>query len=271
MRVFRRGPSGPLEPFVAALVYYAADRPAGRETRVPDGRAQLVVNLAEDRTTCSDAAFTRTERAGGAALCGACTAPVGLDSAQLRSVICVAFRPGGTYPFFPPAAGALSAPLLDLGDLWGRDGATLAERARAAPTPRAALDRVEQALLDHLVRPLRGDPLIAAAAAGLDHGAAVAEVSDRLGVSDRLLRRRFTEHTGLAPKRYARARRMQRLLAAVAAGGPVDWARAAAEHGFSDQPHLIHEFRAFTGGTPAAYRVRSPGEPNHVLPGDHRV
>ncbi|HEY3684973.1 MAG TPA: helix-turn-helix transcriptional regulator [Streptosporangiaceae bacterium] len=271
MKVIRRRPSGPLEPFVAALVHYSGDQAAGRETRVPDGRAQLVLNLADDRTTCFDAAFTGAEHAGGAALCGPYTAPVGLDSAELRSVICVAFRPGGTYPFFPPAAGALAAPLHDLGDLWGRDGATLAERARAAPTPHAALDVVERALLDHVVRPLRGDPVIAAAAAGLDGGAAVAAVSDRLGMSDRLLRRRFTERTGLAPKRYARTRRMQRLLAAVAtAGGPVDWARAAAEHGFYDQAHLIHEFRAFTGGTPAAYRVRA-GEPNHVLPEDRPV
>jgi AraC-like DNA-binding protein len=44
----------------------------------------------------------------------------------------------------------------------------------------------------------------------------------------------------------------------------VDWADFAAEHGYTDQAHLIHDFRELTGITPAAYRPRSPGEHNHV-------
>lgn len=265
--MYRRRPRAALAPFVRGLVHYAAPGAAGWETRVPDGCAQLVVNLDADRTASTDALGGRVHEAGAAALAGSYAGPVLLDSAQLRSVVCVAFHPGGTLPFFAPLAADLAVPLLDLGDLWGRDGATLAERMRAAATPAAMLDVVETALLDHLLRPLRPDPLVAAAACALDRGEAVAAVGERLGTSGRLLRRRFTETTGLAPKRFARTRRMQRLLTAVAgAGGPVDWARAAGEFGFYDQPHLIHEFRAFTGRTPQAYRVRSPGEHNHVLP-----
>jgi AraC-like DNA-binding protein len=30
------------------------------------------------------------------------------------------------------------------------------------------------------------------------------------------------------------------------------WARIAAESGYADQPHLIREFRRFTGTTPGA-------------------
>jgi AraC-like DNA-binding protein len=36
----------------------------------------------------------------------------------------------------------------------------------------------------------------------------------------------------------------------------VDWAGMAATCGYHDQAHLIHEFRAFSGLTPAAYLMK---------------
>lgn len=280
MEVIHRAPGARLAPFVASLGFYADADAAGWETRVSDAGSQLVINLAGDVTSCFDGpGFAHRHQAGGAALCGPHPRPVLLDVTQQRSMICVAFRPGGAYPFFRYPADELTGPVIDLGDLWGRDGATLAERLRAAPGPHAALAEVEAVLLARAVRPLRADPLIAAAAAALRGDRPVAAVSDGLGLSPRLLRRRFAARVGVSPKRFARTQRMQHLLAAVSAGSagsvsagsaggavaaPVDWARAAAEFGFYDQAHLIHEFRAFTGGTPAAYRARSATEPNHV-------
>ncbi len=51
---------------------------------------------------------------------------------------------------------------------------------------------------------------------------------------------------------------------AALAPGAADWADVAAEHGYTDQAHLIHDFRALTGITPTAYRPRSVEERNHV-------
>ncbi|QSB16600.1 hypothetical protein JQS43_10165 [Natronosporangium hydrolyticum] len=44
----------------------------------------------------------------------------------------------------------------------------------------------------------------------------------------------------------------------------VDWGRLAAEFGYHDQPHLIHEFRAFAGLRPTEYAPRSPDAANHI-------
>ena len=76
--------------------------------------------------------------------------------------------------------------------------------------------------------------------------------------------RRFEEGTGLTPKLYSRVRRLQRVLGSAAAVAPADWAGLAAESGFVDQSHLIHDFRDLTGLTPTAYRPRAADECNHV-------
>jgi AraC-like DNA-binding protein len=38
----------------------------------------------------------------------------------------------------------------------------------------------------------------------------------------------------------------------------------AADHGYTDQAHFIHDFRDLTGMTPTAYRPSSPQRRNHV-------
>ena len=70
-------------------------------------------------------------------------------------------------------------------------------------------------------------------------------------MSSRHLRRSFTASVGMSPKAVARTIRFHRVLAATDAVPQVDWADVAARCGYSDQAHLIHEFTAFTGFTPA--------------------
>jgi hypothetical protein len=41
--------------------------------------------------------------------------------------------------------------------------------------------------------------------------------------------------------------------AAAANPGPADWVRLAGDFGFADQPHLVREFKAFSGLTPVNY------------------
>ena len=103
-----------------------------------------------------------------------------------------------------------------------------------------------------------------AAAAALHRGASVAAAADRVGWTPKRLGRAFAVRIGLSPKRFARVRRFQRLVRVASVDPAPDWARLAAEHGYHDQAHLIHEFRAHAARTPGAYRPRSPAEPNHV-------
>jgi transcriptional regulator GlxA family with amidase domain len=85
-----------------------------------------------------------------------------------------------------------------------------------------------------------------------------AKLAERLGVSRRVLERRFAEALGLSPQqagrkvRLAEARRLLRRT-----DGSVS--RIAAETGFCDASHLIRAFRAETGRTPEAWRAAADG------------
>ncbi|GAA2382286.1 helix-turn-helix domain-containing protein [Streptomyces coeruleofuscus] len=256
-------PSAPaLAPLVGALGYAEGRFAHSAELSLPTGGAQLLVNLDGDALGSSD------RRTRGAALQGPYTGPAVIDPAQQRAVVWVAFRPAGAYPFLSVPVSALRDRLAGLDELWGADGAVLRERlleAMAAGDPQACLRELETALLRRSERPLAPDPAVRYAAVLLDRGTPVGEVADRLGWTSRRLARRCAEQLGLPPKRYARVRRFQRLLGRVNAGpGERDWAVLAAECGYHDQAHLIHEFRALAGITPTAYAPRSPLERNHV-------
>jgi AraC-like DNA-binding protein len=265
----RRPASPALAPFVSWIGYYQGRFAHARERTLATGGMQLLVNLADDELWWHPDGAAEGQRTAGAAVQGPDSRPGVVDPAHQRAIVWVAFRPGGAWPFLPLPASELRDQLVGLADLWGPDGVSLRERLLAAPSPAGKLRVVEAALLARVVRPLAPDPAVAVAAAALHRGATVAKVSDRLGWPRQRLTRHFVERIGLTPKRFARVRRFQRLLGSVTAGGGyghsgVDWARLAAESGYHDQAHMIHDFHTFAGMCPTAYVPRSPAEQNHV-------
>jgi AraC-like DNA-binding protein len=91
-------------------------------------------------------------------------------------------------------------------------------------------------------------------------------VSSAAGVSERQLERLFDERVGYGPKVFARVVRLERSVRALR-GSIASWARLAADCGYSDQAHLVREFRALAGVTPAVFaRERTVSEIDNPLP-----
>ncbi|MFG1954909.1 DUF6597 domain-containing transcriptional factor [Micromonospora sp. NPDC048830] len=161
----------------------------------------------------------------------------------------VQFRPGAFRPF------------------WRRPVAELTGRRRPLPAGLVAgrqacagTDDERCATLDELLLAWdpRPDPAAAEATAlaeeiRVDRGLLrVADLARRHDLSVRRLQRLFLDHVGVGPKWVIRRYRVQEAIEQ-AAGGPVDWARLAADLGYADQAHLVREFTAATGMAPAAY------------------
>ena len=264
-----RRPQPPLD--TAIHMIWIVEGPAGPhrlERVLPTGAAQLIVNLAEDATRRYDPERQlRCEVRSGTILAGPQSRFSVIDTREQEWVAGVAFRPGGTVRFMP-APAALTRDLdVDLEDLWPRAlASTLRERLLAAPDAAARLAGLEQALLEAWREPSAHAAVTYAvrAIAARPDAVSMAEVTAAIGMSSKRFIERFTREVGLTPKRFGRILRFQRAIADARARDHVDWAEVAADGGYYDQSHLIHDFRDFAGLTPSAYLAARTAALNHV-------
>ena len=200
------------DPYVACL-WTSAGAPTPRRI-LPDA--------------CVDIVWTGAKLivAGPATQAAMATAP--------RPALGVRFRVGAA----GAALGIPASELLDLSvpleDVWGADGAEIAQTVAERPT----LSVLAQKVGAKIARGDAPDRLVRAAATGA-----------RPGIGERQLRRRFADAVGYGPKTLQRILRFQRFLAL--AQTRTDLARLAFEAGYADQAHLTRECRRLAGRTPA--------------------
>ena len=86
----------------------------------------------------------------------------------------------------------------------------------------------------------------------------IAEIARDLGWSRKHFAARVQDAVGVGPRCFRRLLRFQSLTAAIAqTSGAPNWAMLALDAGYYDQPHMIREFREFSGLTPREYLARS--------------
>jgi AraC-like DNA-binding protein len=264
MTVIVRRPA--LGGLVREICYRAGEQPhASVEKILPGPETGLWVNLNRDEFRSFEifAEGGQVRRVPGAMLSGPASRARVIEFEQGHGHVSVTFALGaaGCFVGFPLAEARDD--LVPLENVWV-SGTCLRERLLEAGTPGDALAVMEGFLVSRLVRAGGPDPAVIAAAGALSRGAAVGAVCDDLGLLPRTLRRRFTAQVGLTPKRFARVQRLRRLVRDLEGLADVDWAAAAARHGYADQPHLADEFRALAGVTPSEYLCSRIDGPNHL-------
>lgn len=263
-------PAPPLGDFIERFWLCSDAPPSSRERIVPSGTIELVVNLCEDEIRIYDPARPdRCRRYSGAVVSGAYSGFFVIDPRQHASIVGVHFRPGGAFPFLGAPAGELSDLHVDLETLWGPPARELRERLCTAASAVERFRLLEEALLSRLHRAPRRHDAIPFALGTIDETGAevrVRDVARRVGLSQRRLIQVFAAEVGLTPKLYCRVQRFQRVRELVRKAPAPDWARVAVDCGYFDQSHLIRDFLAFSGYSPAEY-LRQRSErilPNHV-------
>ena len=81
----------------------------------------------------------------------------------------------------------------------------------------------------------------------------IAHLSETACLSSKQFGRIFADYVGTTPKEFIRIVRMQRALSMLQQDATIPFVQVAYECGFSDQSHMIKEFKLFSGYTPAEY------------------
>jgi AraC-like DNA-binding protein len=186
-------------------------------------------------------------------------------------VVGVKFRPGGFRPFWHDDVATLTARALAIAEAidtmiamapigsmtrGGDDGAAIDRAVHDASDDDARIARIEAFLrgrtpiADEQVEQAARAVAIAQADPSL---ARVDDLADRAGVPVRTLERLFRAYVGVPPKWVLRRFRVQEAAARIAQGTALDGSALAHELGYTDQSHLIRDFKAQVGRTPADY------------------
>lgn len=165
--------------------------------------------------------------------------------------------PGGLGAFINGPASRFTDRVVSLGDAITVDEGALLSDIREQPDEAARVARLAAALEQAL------DPLRAPSARLVAEVAQLAEtdrsisrlrdLSSRAGIGQRTLQRIFMSEAGVSPMWVLRRYRLLEAVETVRAGERVSWAEVAANLGYSDQAHLIRDFRGAIGETPATY------------------
>jgi AraC-like DNA-binding protein len=174
-------------------------------------------------------------------------------------VVATKFKPGGFFPFASCAMRALCDRVVPVEEAFGGEALAVARSVLAEPDDGRAIGAVEELLRARRIATdgaLDEAMALAARAVG-DRELRRAEDLARLaGMSVRTLHRSFERYIGVGPKWVLRRSRVQEAAERVASGAPVVWADLAVELGYHDQAHLIRDFKAQVGFTPAVYAQR---------------
>lgn len=166
-------------------------------------------------------------------------------------------RPGGLGAFVDGPASDFTDRVVPLGHAIGTDEDLLLREMVGEPDEAARADLLAVAL-ERAVDPVRARAarMVSDVARLAETDRSIRRLGDlcgRAGIGQRTLQRMFSHYAGVSPTWVLRRYRLLETAETVRDGGQVCWAEVAADLGYADQPHLISDFRAATGQTPAAY------------------
>ena len=262
-------PAPALRPFIAAYVGYrqAGVEPA-RHRGLPSPYLTVIFTLDDPLTLAAHPDPRQSPGSYRTLVGGLHTASALITHPGRQSGIQLAVSPLGARALLGMPAGELASVDVEGSAVLGPLADRIAERLQAARDWPARFAVLDQMLMSRLAA---GPASCAADGVGAEVSQAwrrllavggrceVSRLAAETGWSDRHLRDRFRDETGLTPKaaarviRFDRARRLLQHRAAAAGMALPGLADLAADCGYYDQAHLAREFRDLAGLPPSAW------------------
>lgn len=171
-------------------------------------------------------------------------------------VLGVKFKPGAIYPFLKAPICHLTNTSISFQDAFGVESKALEDVLRSREDDGAMLAVAESFLRERLPEQDVYVRVVNEIIDWIIAHRAITKVDDVVGqlkLNKRAVQRLFRQYVGVSPKWVIQRYRLHDIAERLAGGDVVDWAALVVELGYTDQAHLIKDFRAIVGRTPADY------------------
>lgn len=181
--------------------------------------------------------------------------PLDWFGAEKQTFFAVRFRSPALRHFLPQPVGEVCDQVTPAEELWGKNWGTLGERMaeQADLKTSLALWQTELAALlhryrksDHLDVPI--EDLYYAAP-----GFSVDKYCRDQQIGRRNFERQILSAVGVPPKTFQKTARLQKIVRRLLLDKSRHYMGEALESGYFDQPHFLHDFKAFTGESPRTF------------------
>lgn len=231
-----------------------SNEPGTPEPVIPDGRAEIVLHRGAQFQQHDGAGLTFLQPRE--LVVGQITRAIWLQPTGRVDVWGVRLQPWALGTFFPGQSPELRDESCELASVAPRLRDDLLRAVHDPVAGRrelavvAAIERYLGSKRDTDVRSAAA--LVRHASAAHTHGTVASlAASSAGGLGVRRVQMIFRHDVGLSPKQYLRITRFQTAMRMAHGPRPPSWANIAAQAGYYDQSHLLHDARAILGSTPA--------------------
>jgi AraC-like DNA-binding protein len=229
-----------------------------RERVLPNGGTEVMINLGPPHTMFARGGSSVWEHSW---FSGLHARSIALESLSGTHLVSARLHPLGALTLFGSAVPRLVNTVVELETLTGPGAAYLRGSLLAAETPEERFGILESFLRPRLGHTTPSNVVVESARLiEAAHGnLRISSLHSSFGVSRKHLWLCFAREVGVSPKAYASLHRFVWTLARLRESSEVDWARLAIAAGYSDQSHMVRDFRRVASASPTEFlRTRSP-------------
>lgn len=243
-------PSSLLAPYVKQYWFLKTDDVSRPQRIIPNGSVCLVFHRENHLFSIS-----KNEPQPRAFISGQSVGYSDLSLTGSVDMISVTFHPHGAKAFFSMPLNELYGATVAVGEVSDRGLLELQDRLMYAEDERSCVQLIEAFLLRRLqIAKGYNHQRLSAVIQAINSGEMdIRKLAETSCLGYKQFQRLFREYVGANPKEFLRIIRFQRALFTLQCRPQIPLTQLSYECGCYDQPHLIKEFKVFSGYTPGEY------------------
>lgn len=265
-------PTFPLCQFVESFVYFKGYNPEHSVDRfLPDGYTYVVFDLTDyPKYIYDNQTLKEIQSCRNVWFSGIREKFITIPSGRNSEMFIINFKIGRAYPFVEMPMNELTDCVVSGELVMTEEVLNLREKLLEIPAIEQKFIFAEQFLLNIFFKKPAANPFVDFSVDLIlnnPHQLSIQHLSDKVGYSQKHLIKIFKEHVGLTPKSFLKIMRFQKALREIETNRTANWTQIAYESGYYDQAHFIHDFKDFSGFTPAQFLKQQIEYSNYIAVG----